>query len=459
MNYCKLLKKALAFSLAVSMGSTAANAQNNSSKNTTPTPKTFGGRGQYRSWNIGVNAGVLAPVIPTGTSGTNNYTNWDLNLGYGLTIRKQLAHSFGIELSGLRGELSGSNKDATNGVQDNLKSFKTSLDWSANIMGVVNVATVDFLRRENAVNFIVKAGFGMSGYSNKITDINTITTDNGSTTTKQIPVGVGVKFKITDRVNFDLGYNMYFLNSVDLDGGRHTTASTLRESSKDKYSYGYGGIEFILGSKSKANLDWVNPVAVMYDELRDPGLRKELDSLKRHVAEQDKRVADQEKLITEQGAKIDEFAKDSDGDGVSDKFDKCPNTPAGTKVDGAGCPICPTGCENTEAPSTTGNIQFEFDSSVLKTSSYPALDKLSSDVKAGTYKNVRLEGFASIEGTPEYNMQLSIDRANSVKTYLVNAGVPSAKLGVKGFGTKRPIASNDTEAGRILNRRVEIKKK
>ncbi|MFN8407298.1 MAG: OmpA family protein [Sphingobacteriaceae bacterium] len=458
MNYCKLIKRGIAFSLVASFGMTASNAQNTSSKAITPATKVFGGRAQYKTWNIGVNAGVLAPVVPTGTSGTNNYTNWDLNLGYGLTIRKQLAHSFGFELSGLRGTFSGSNKDASGGVQDNLSSYKTNLDWAANLMGVVNVATIDFLRRENNVNFLLKAGFGVSGYSNKAVDAKNNTIDNGNTVTKQIPVGLGVKFKISDRINFDLGYNMYFLNSVDLDGGGHTTASTLRESAKDKYSYGYGGIEFVLGSKSKPNLDWVNPVAMMYDELKDPSLRKELDSLKKHVAEQDKHVADQDKLIADQGTKIDELSKDSDGDGVPDKFDKCPNTPAGTKVDGSGCPICPTGCEQAAAVSN-GNIQFEFDSSVLKTSSFPALDKLSSDIKSGVYTKIRLEGFASIEGTPEYNMQLSIDRANSVKTYLVNAGVPSSKLTVKGFGTKRPIASNDTEEGRILNRRVEIKKK
>ncbi len=461
MNYYKFIRRSLSFSLVAVLGlTTSSNAQNASTKAISSTAKIFGGRPQYRTWNVGVNAGILAPVIVTGSNGTNNYSNWDINLGYGLTIRKQLAHSFGLELSGVRGTLSGSNKNATSGVQDNRTSFKTSLDWSANVMGVVNVATIDFLRRENNINFLVKAGFGLSGYSNKYVDGNNNTVDNGSTTTKQIPVGVGVKFRISDRVNFDLGHNMYFLNSNDLDGG-NATMSVVKESRKDKYSYSYAGIEFSFGRKSKSNLDWVNPVAMMYDELRDPSLRKELDSLKKHVAEQDKHVADQDKLIADQGAKIDALSKDSDGDGVSDKLDKCPNTPTGLKVDGSGCALCPTSCveKSTSDVSNGGNIQFEFDSSVLKTSSYPALDKLSSDIKSGVYSKIRLEGFASIEGTPEYNMQLSIDRANSVKTYLVNAGVPSNKLIIKGFGTKRPIASNDTEAGRILNRRVEIKKK
>ena len=56
-------------------------------------------------------------------------------------------------------------------------------------------------------------------------------------------------------------------------------------------------------------------------------------------------------------------------------------------------------------------------------------------------------------------MQLSKDRANSVKTYLVNSGVDAGKVSTKGFGETRPIASNATEEGRSQNRRVEFRKR
>jgi OOP family OmpA-OmpF porin len=104
------------------------------------------------------------------------------------------------------------------------------------------------------------------------------------------------------------------------------------------------------------------------------------------------------------------------------------------------------------------NIQFEFDSDVLKTASYPTLDKVASEMKMNPSIKLNLNGYASIEGTEAHNMILSQDRANSVKDYLVNSGVSSANLITKGYGTANPVAANNTDAGKVLNRRVEIHK-
>ena len=80
MNY-STLKKGLAVSFAALMGATTlANAQD--STMTSSSAKVFGGRGQYRTWTIGVNAGVLSPFLAIG--GSNDYTNADVNLGYGI---------------------------------------------------------------------------------------------------------------------------------------------------------------------------------------------------------------------------------------------------------------------------------------------------------------------------------------------------------------------------------------
>ncbi|HEY9533469.1 MAG TPA: OmpA family protein [Mucilaginibacter sp.] len=105
------------------------------------------------------------------------------------------------------------------------------------------------------------------------------------------------------------------------------------------------------------------------------------------------------------------------------------------------------------------NIQFEFNSGILKTESYPRLDKAAAEMKKDQSAKFVLNGHASAEGTDAHNMALSIERATSVKAYLANSGVNAANLTVKGYGDKQPIANNSTEAGRVRNRRVEIKKR
>jgi OOP family OmpA-OmpF porin len=104
------------------------------------------------------------------------------------------------------------------------------------------------------------------------------------------------------------------------------------------------------------------------------------------------------------------------------------------------------------------NIQFEFNSAVLKTEAYPILDKAASEMKMDPSVKFSLSGYASVEGTAEHNMILSQDRASSVKTYLINTGVSADNLTATGYGTSNPIADNNTEEGKVLNRRVEIHK-
>lgn len=441
MNY-STLKKGLALSFAALVGATSlASAQD--STMTSSSAKVFGGRGQYRTWSFGVNAGVLSPFVVIG--GSNDFTNQDLNLGYGISLKKQLGHAFALQGNIFRGKISGTNKDAVNGSQFGLRSFETEVGYAADLSGVVNVATVDFLRRENAVNFYVSAGYGLIAYAPKTVSTSGAEFDwkdrAGDDRDKKyvkeayIPVGAGIKFKVSDRVAFNLGYTMSFVDADNLDG-IYAKATT-----KDKFSYGYAGLEFSLGSKSKPDLQWVNPLALMYDELKDPSLRQEVEALKNRVSNVERSIED--------------LKKDTDGDGVADQFDKCPGTPAGTAVDGSGCPL-PKMQADSVAGTATGYepIQFEFNSSVLKTESYPILDALSSRVRENNGK-ITLKGYASSEGTAAYNMKLSKDRANSVKTYLVNSGVNASQVTARGYGEANPIASNDTEEGRIQNRRVE----
>ncbi|GAA4097452.1 hypothetical protein GCM10022392_21210 [Mucilaginibacter panaciglaebae] len=464
MNY-STLKKTVALSLVSLVAVGVANAQTTeTTSSTTTTAKVFGGSGQYNTWSIGLNVGATSPTLATG--GSSDFNGNKINLGYGLDIKKQLAHSFSLQLNlrggKVEGTAGGRNLDAngvpyvTDGVTgSNYTKFSTPF-FQGVISGEVNVATIDYLRRANAINFLVNAGAGLinfnptiygattPGYATVVSQTyNTASATNTNphrVTNLVIPVGVGVKFKLSDAIGLKLGYTENFIDGDVFDGVNKGYPT------KDHYSYGYAGLDFTLGSKSKPNLEWVNPVAMMYDELYDEALRKEVEALKGRVTNVENAVND--------------LKKDSDGDGVADQFDKCPNTAAGTVVDGSGCAIVfPKADTTAAAPAAAAysNIQFEFDSSVLRTSSYPVLDATSADLRA-TGAKVELDGFASSEGTAAHNMSLSRDRANSVKTYLVNSGVDSKKIKVKAYGETRPIADNSTEEGRVLNRRVQFKR-
>jgi len=433
MNYSTIKKAALAVTLVAAMGyADVANAQEPA--------KVFGGRSQYRTWSIGLNAGALTPQT---LIGSRDVSHPDIELGYGAYIKKQFSPMFSLQADFLKGKFSGTGEESPdifnnpNGPWENGQSFETDLNWQTGLTGNFQLGTVDFLRRENSVGFFLSAGVNIANYQlTSIDGTSNVGNPMDDRTNFSFPAGVGVKFKLGEVVNLDLGYKMFFLDGDDLDG-------QYVGKGLDTYSYGYAGLEFVLGSTSKPALQWNNPVANLYDELKDPALRNEVEALKQRVT-------------TLEGT-VNELGKDSDGDGVADRFDKCPDTPAGTVVDGSGCPIKFPEPTTSAVVGDYSPIQFEFDSYVLKTSSYPTLDKVSQDLRDSN-GNLTLAGYASAEGTEAYNMQLSKDRANAVKNYLVNSGVDANKVEVVGYGESNPVASNATEAGRVQNRRVEFQK-
>ena len=103
------------------------------------------------------------------------------------------------------------------------------------------------------------------------------------------------------------------------------------------------------------------------------------------------------------------------------------------------------------------NLEFEFAKSVIKDSSLPFLDELSSVLIAEPSWKLELAGHTDNKGSDEVNMILSKNRAEAVKSYLVGKNISADRIIVTYFGEKNPIASNDTEDGRAKNRRVEMK--
>ena len=141
---------------------------------------------------------------------------------------------------------------------------------------------------------------------------------------------------------------------------------------------------------------------------------------------------------------------DSDGDGVPDRRDKCPNTPEGIIVDSDGCPI-----PIKEKISITLHIEFDFDKAEVKSRYHYDIAKIANILKAYPDKELELEGHTDSMGTDAYNMKLSKQRAESVKKYLIQKfGIKESRISAFGYGESKPIATNDTEEGRQNNRRV-----
>lgn len=103
-----------------------------------------------------------------------------------------------------------------------------------------------------------------------------------------------------------------------------------------------------------------------------------------------------------------------------------------------------------------GNVTFALNSAKLNPQFDDVLDKLANTLLEYNQTVIQIAGHTDSTGSHDYNMRLSLQRAESVKAYLVSRGVPPARLVTVGAGPDYPIASNATEEGRAQNRRVEI---
>ena len=106
---------------------------------------------------------------------------------------------------------------------------------------------------------------------------------------------------------------------------------------------------------------------------------------------------------------------------------------------------------------TFRNILFDFDKYTIKAESYPILDEVTDYLKANPNVKMEVQGYCDNKGTYKYNVKLSDERAKAVRKYLVDKGIPGDRLTAKGYSFDNPVASNATDEGRALNRRVVFK--
>lgn len=103
------------------------------------------------------------------------------------------------------------------------------------------------------------------------------------------------------------------------------------------------------------------------------------------------------------------------------------------------------------------NIYFDFDKTTLKSESFVELNKVVDFLKQNPSISIQIEGHTDSKGSDDYNLNLSQGRSQSVVDYLISQGIDASRLSAQGFGESKPIDTNDTDAGRANNRRVEFR--
>lgn len=159
------------------------------------------------------------------------------------------------------------------------------------------------------------------------------------------------------------------------------------------------------------------------------------------------------------GTKLLYGCSDTDRDGIADHLDECPEK-AGSRFN-QGCPAQKKSSElDPDLLERIGfaekEIIFEVDKDELRGSSKEALEDVVSILNENPDLNLTIEGHADSTGEKEYNKQLSQDRANAVKQYLLNAGISADRLEAVSYGETQPVAENDGKTGRAENRRVVL---
>lgn len=292
----------------------------------------------FRRWSVELNGGLLQNSVVTG--GSNDFSKNLATLGYGADVKFQINHFLAIQADVIRGKLKGNqDRQLGDGTKPNraVTSFTTDMHYAASASGVITFGSVTSRGFLNKIVPYIAVGGGLANYDSKIvkrgTTVEVPYPSTHPITEFFVPVTAGLKYHLSNSVNLDLAYRAQWVDGDNFNG----FISSINH--KDKFSYGFVGIEFPLGKKSKPQLMFDNPLAIIQTELQ-----RQIDSLK----------------------SVPPFTlRDTDGDGVPDELDMEPNTPKGCPVDthgvmrdtdGDGVPDCkdkelntPTMCQPVDA--------------------------------------------------------------------------------------------------------------
>jgi len=225
------------------------------------------------------------------------------------------------------------------------------------------------------------------------------------------------------------GTGMYRLRTCYPEGGRLTFGANLEV----RYKFG--------GDRNIRNIAWVDYAPKCEVPDLTPVLEEQKRQCEELTAKLEEQIVNQNVAINKLQQQI-KFTQDS-----LDSHIRATREPVR---------YVPTKEEDEIIKTAFAQLEFESAKAIIKQSSYSSLDGLAMLLKSHPEWSVTLKGYTDNSGNAAKNLQLSKDRAASVKNYLINKGVSAANIQSQGYGSANPVASNSTLAGRAKNRRVEI---
>lgn len=319
--------------------------------------------------------------------------------------------------------------------------------------------------------------------------------DLGGDNDIQLHATVGVRALVTDRIALRADLRDYFVDAYSTFGGNNleltagvdiyplVTSEEPPPKPSDRDRDGVTdeqdqcpekrGLETLKGCPDRDRDGIADPQDECPDQPGDPKLAgcppKDQDG--------DGVLDDEDRCPTRPGLAALQGCADTDGDGLSDEDDRCPQQ-AGP-MEAKGCPDrdgdtvvdiddkCPDeagmpeqqGCVPDAIAAFTGKVKgitFQTGSARILADSYTDLDEAVKVLTDYPRLRLRIDGHTDNRGEADMNMQLSRDRATSVKNYLVAKGIDSERLETAGYGDTKPIADNQTPEGRSANRRIEF---
>ena len=414
--------------------------------------------------------------FPVTGNSNDTHSEWGTFQG-GLTLNKQLSYLFGLRGDVSLGNLTGMKR------RNYYRYFKGNY-VDASISGTLNLKGL-LLGPTKMKHWKVDAyaGFGMVWYDATAFELGSgrkLRSTDGTTNDWMIPIGLTVNYERTKRLDLGVDFRVNNTNSDFIDatyGGDYSRSPndgfninqlpTARKGNSALDKYGYGAI--MLTYKLGKNPLRVSKVDGKYTYDPDQGGFYNLRYTDPRLLVKPPKILTMEEMDSVAKANrppdIDpKLLLDSDGDGVSDFFDKEPNSPAGSVVDGSGRVIdFDSYVKNALANGALcveifANVMFDTDKNEIKPEYREMLNNVAALMNRSGCR-LQLAGHADRRASDRYNMALSRRRVDAVRSYMLNeAGLKDqSKIIVDYFGSFKPIADGATREGLMKNRRVELR--